>query len=174
MRLLAAAVLATMGLSGAADAAIADKSAAGFEVVETATVAAPPAKVWAALLAPGAWWSSRHSWSGDARNLRLDLAGGCFCEALPHGSVRHMTVVYNDGATTLRMFGALGPLQMTGAAGHLSFVLKANGSGTEVTATYDVGGYVKGGIETWAAPVDSVLGEQVGRLRKYVETGKPD
>jgi hypothetical protein len=26
----------------------------------------------------------------------------------------------------------------------------------------------------WAGPVDEVLGEQVARLKRYVETGKPD
>ena len=26
----------------------------------------------------------------------------------------------------------------------------------------------------WAAPVDGVLGEQVARLKRYVETGKAD
>ncbi len=32
----------------------------------------------------------------------------------------------------------------------------------------------KGGLaETFAAPVDGMLGEQLGRLRKYLETGKP-
>ena len=47
--------------------------------------------------------------------------------------------------------------------------------GTDVVLTYDFGGYAKGGLaETLAAPVDKVLGEQVARLKKYVETGKPD
>lgn len=174
MKRLALALGAALSIAGAANAAVTDKSTAGFEVVETTTIAAPPAKVWVALLTPGAWWSSQHSWSGDAKNLSIDLAAGCFCERLPHGLVRHMTVVFNDGATTLRMFGGLGPMQMTGAAGHLSFTLKANGAGTDLTVTYDVGGYMKGGLESLATPVDAVLGEQAGRLRKYAETGKPD
>jgi hypothetical protein len=73
------------------------------------------------------------------------------------------------------MFGALGPLQFTGAAGHLGIALKpaAGGGGTEVVMTYDVGGYAKGGLaETYAAPVDQVLGEQLARLKKAVESGK--
>ncbi|MDB5498278.1 MAG: ATPase, partial [Phenylobacterium sp.] len=46
---------------------------------------------------------------------------------------------------------------------------------TELTMTYDVGGYAKGGLaETLAGPVDMVLGEQVARLKKYLETGRPD
>lgn len=162
-------------LAGAARAEVTDKSAAGFEVTEKATIAAPAAKVYAALLTPGAWWNKDHSWTGDARNLSIDLAAGCFCETLPKGFVRHMTVVFADGATTLRLFGELGPMQFTGASGHLAFTLKPAGDRTDLTLTYDVGGYARGGLaDKWAAPVDGVLGEAVGRLKKYVETGKPD
>ncbi|MGH6966343.1 MAG: SRPBCC family protein [Phenylobacterium sp.] len=167
-------VAAGLLLASAAHAEVTDKSAAGFEVTEKATIAAPAAKVYAALLTPGAWWNKDHSWSGNASNLSIDLATGCFCEKLPKGFVRHMTVVFADGATTLRLFGGLGPMQFTGASGHLAFVLKPAGDKTELTLTYDVGGYAKGGLaEKWAAPVDGVLGEAAGRLKTYVETGKP-
>jgi hypothetical protein len=41
--------------------------------------------------------------------------------------------------------------------------------------TYDVGGYAKGGLaETYAAPVDEVLGQQLARLKKAVETGRAE
>jgi hypothetical protein len=166
--------LAAALMAGAAQAEVTDKSAAGFEVTEKATIAAPQAKVWKALMQPGRWWSSKHSWSGDAKNLRID-GGGCFCETLPRGAVRHMTIAYADGASQLRLFGALGPLQFTGASGHLAFVLKPAGDSTEVTLTYDVGGYAKGGLaDKYAAPVDQVLGEQLLRLKTYAETGKPE
>jgi hypothetical protein len=167
---------ALMVLAGAAHAEVVDKSAAGFEVRETASIAAPPAKVYAALLKPSLWWNSAHSWSGSAKNLSIDVATGCFCETMPNGGLaRHMTVVYADGVSQLRMSGALGPLQFTGATGHLGAALKEQGGKTALTLTYDVGGYAKGGLaDTLAAPVDQVLGEQVARLKKYVETGKPD
>ena len=76
----------------------------------------------------------------------------------------------------LRLFGGLGPMQFTGAAGHLGFTLKDAGGGkTQISVTYDVGGYARGGLaDRLAAPVDMVLGEQVKRLAKYVETGKPE
>jgi Polyketide cyclase / dehydrase and lipid transport len=169
-----AIALTLAGLATAAHAEVTDKSATGFEVVEKAAIAAPAAKVWAALMQPDRWWSSQHSWSGDAKNLYFDPSG-CFCERLKHGAVRHMTVVYNDGGTVLRLNGGLGPMQLTGASGNLSFVLKETGGKTALTVTYDVGGYAKGGLsETLAGPVDFVLGEQVKRLAKYVETGKPE
>lgn len=170
MKWLLIAALAATPL--AARAEVSDQSAAGFESRHVITVNAPPAKVRAAIGEIGKWWNSDHTYSGDARNLAID-ASGCFCETLKDGSVRHMTVVYSD-ARALRMSGALGPLQSTGASGHLAFVVKAAGEATELTVTYDVGGYAKGGLaQTWAAPVDGVLGEQVARLKRYVETGKP-
>jgi hypothetical protein len=172
--LLIAAGLAGLLVSGAARAEVTDKSAAGFEVVEKATIAAPPGKVWFALMRPAHWWDPAHTWSKDAKNLSFDPSG-CFCERLRDGGVRHMMVAYADGATELRLFGALGPLQFTGASGHLVVLLKAAGAGTDVTMSYDVGGYAKGGLaETLATPVDRVLGEQLIRLKKSVETGKPD
>jgi len=168
------ATLGSLLLAGAAHAEVTDRSAAGFEVVEKATIAAPQAKVWNALLRPGRWWSGQHTWSGDAKNLAIDPSG-CFCETLPKGAVRHMTLAYADGTSQLRMFGALGPLQFTGASGHLGVTLKGAGPATAVTLSYDVGGYARGGLaETYAAPVDKVLGEQLGRLKRYVETGRPD
>src|SRR5258706_7433783 len=105
MRMLMSAALAAAMLAGAARAEVTDKSAAGFDVTEKASIAAPAAKVYAALLTPGAWWSNKHSWSGDAKNLSIDLVSGCFCEKLPHGYARHMTVVFADGATARRRCG---------------------------------------------------------------------
>ena len=174
MRIMVGAALAAAVLASGAHAEVTDRSEAGFEVVEKATIAASPGKVWDTIMHPARWWSSQHTWSGDAKNLSFDPAG-CFCEQLKKGAVRHMMVVYADGATQLRMAGALGPLQSTGADGHLGIALKAAGAATEVTMTYDVGGYAKGGLaKVYAAPVDQVLGEQLGRLKKQVETGRPD
>ena len=58
MRLLIVAASAVALLAGAARAEVTDRSAAGFEVTEAATIAAPRAKVWKALMQPGRWWSS--------------------------------------------------------------------------------------------------------------------
>jgi hypothetical protein len=85
-----------------------------------------------------------------------------------------MTVIFVDPPKTVRFAGALGPLSQTGADGHLSWSLDEKDGKTTLTQTYDIGGYVKGGIQPIAAPVDNVLTEQIGRLKALVETGKAE
>jgi len=155
-------------------AEVVDAQPNGFQVKRTAVLNAPAEKVYAALAQPSQWWSKDHTWSGSAANLSLaPMAGGCFCEKLPNGgSVMHMTVVYAQPGQALRLFGALGPMQMSGAAGHLGWTLSETGGVTTLTQTYDVGGYMKGGLDKIAPGVDGVLGEQLDRLKAYVETGK--
>jgi uncharacterized protein YndB with AHSA1/START domain len=163
-------------LTCAAPAAAEVKSATpnGFEVATTVTIAAPADRVYGALGEVGRWWSSSHTFSRDAANLSIELrAGGCFCERLKDGgSVQHLQVVYAAPGAGLRLRGALGPLQMEGVDGTLSWALKPGEGGTDVTQSYVVGGYIRSGMEQWAPRVDRVLDEQLQRLKSFVE-GKP-
>jgi uncharacterized protein YndB with AHSA1/START domain len=170
------AIALGLGLASPAGAAVVDAQRNGFEVREEAEVAAPPARVYAALGQIGQWWLGEHSYSGDARNLSLDLkAGGCFCERLKDGgSARHLGVILVQPNALVRLEGALGPLATTGGSGHLTITLIPKGAGTDVVLTYDFGGYAMDDMDQWAAPVDAVLGAQLGRLKRYIETGKPD
>jgi uncharacterized protein YndB with AHSA1/START domain len=171
-RLLIAATL--LAAATAAHAEVVDAQANGFEVKREAVLNAPADKVYAALSQPSQWWNKDHTWSGSAANLSLaPMAGGCFCEKLPKGgSVMHMTVVFAQPGQGLRLFGALGPLQTTGATGHLGWSLSEKDGKTTLVQTYDVGGYRKGGLDKLAPAVDQVLSEQFDRLKAYVETGK--
>ncbi|MFI4976432.1 MAG: SRPBCC domain-containing protein [Caulobacterales bacterium] len=173
--LIYALALSCAGLVPAVHGEVVEALPTGFEVKQQATIAAPPEKVWAALGQIGQWWDSQHSWSGDATNLSLDLKpGGCLCEKLPNGGgAWHLTVVFVAPPKTVRLEGALGPLVFTGGSGHLIWTLAPKDGGTVVTQTYDFGGYMKGGLDKIAGPVDGVLGEQLGRLKAFVETGKP-
>jgi uncharacterized protein YndB with AHSA1/START domain len=170
------AILIAMGLGVAspAAAAVIDSQPGGFEVREQAQVAATPAQVYAAIGRIGQWWNSEHTYSGDARNLSLELkAGGCFCEQLKDGGgAKHMGVILVQPNKVVRLEGALGPLAATGGTGHLTFALSPKDAGTNVVLTYDFGGYANGGMGDFAAPVDAVLGGQLDRLRRYVETGQ--
>lgn len=165
---------ATPAFPSVAGAEVVDAQANGFQVKRSAVLNAPADRVYAALSQPSQWWSKDHTWSGSAANLSLaPMAGGCFCEKLPNGgSVLHMTVVYAQPGKALRLFGALGPLQTSGAAGHLAWTLSEADGKTTLTQTYDVGGYRKGGLDKIAPAVDQVLSAQFDRLKAYVETGK--
>jgi uncharacterized protein YndB with AHSA1/START domain len=157
-------------------AAVKDAAANGFSVVETVHIAAAPDKVYAELIQPAHWWSSQHTFSQSAANLTLDgKAGGCWCEKLADGgSVQHLTVVFARPGKGLVMRGALGPLQGLGVEGAMTIELKPAADGTDLIVTYNVGGYLKDGLASWAGPVDTVLGEQFVRLKADVETGSPE
>ncbi|HEY0478437.1 MAG TPA: SRPBCC family protein [Kofleriaceae bacterium] len=172
---LASFLAGTAGTARTAHAEVADAAAGGFTVKLTATVAAPAAKAWAALVEPRSWWDKSHTWSGDAANLSLEATpGGCFCEKLPGGGgVHHMTVVYADPGKLLRLTGGLGPLQDLAIAAVMTFKLTEAQGKTTLEVTYKVGGYAPTGLAGLAKPVDGVLGEQVARWKRRVETGKP-
>lgn len=155
-----------------AGAEVKEASDAGFTVNQVQTIAASPDKVWAALVTPGRWWSSAHSWSGDAKNLSIDpRAGGCFCERWAGGEAEHARVVQAVKGKLLRLSGALGPLQGEALTGTLSFTLAPEGAGTKISVDYVVGGHARFGLRDVAPAVDGVLGEQVGRLAALLKGG---
>lgn len=161
----------------AASAEIVSAAPNGFNlrhVVDAAGV--QPTMVWAALSDIGKWWDAEHTYSGDGRNLSLDpLAGGCFCEKLSlYAGIEHARVVYAQPAKTLRLVGALGPLQEFGVSGALTWQVEAAGGGSRITVTYNVGGYADRPLADWATVVDEVIGNQARRLGRFVVTGNPE
>jgi len=156
--------------------ASAQEDANGFVVRDEVNIAAPLARVYDVLVdSIGSWWDSQHTFSRDAGNLSIDARpGGCFCERLPNGGgVEHMRVVNVAPRHTLRMVGALGPLQGSGLAGSLTLQLSGVQGGTNLQLTYSVGGFWEGGFSEIAPAVRSVLGEQLRRLKRFIETGSP-
>jgi uncharacterized protein YndB with AHSA1/START domain len=164
-------VLGVMLIGTFASAEVSSVSSNGFEVKETVHIAAPADKAFAALLQPSRWWSSEHTFSGNAANLTLDArAGGCWCESLPdRGSVEHMRVVFLSPGKVLRLRGALGPFQGLAVDGVMTWTLKANGNGTDISVSYAIGGYSKDGFDNLAKAADQVLSVQVERLRKLID-----
>jgi uncharacterized protein YndB with AHSA1/START domain len=166
-----ASLMFALGVVGPAAAEVKSAAPNGFEVATTLMIAAPPDRVYSAFGEIGRWWSSSHTFSRDSANLSLELrAGACFCERLKDGgSVAHMLVVYAAPGAGLRLRGALGPLQVEGVDGALSWTLKPAEGGTSVSQSYVVGGYIRGGMEPWAPRIDRVLDEQLQRLKSFVE-----
>lgn len=154
-------------------------SDAGFAVHHETTVTASPDTAWAAFAEPARWWSGEHSYSGSAANMTLDpVAGGCFCEAIPAadgvpaGSVEHMRVVYADPRVrTLRLTGALGPLQAEALSGTLTMTVEPSGTGARIMWDYVVGGYARSSLKDFAPVVDGVSGEQFARLAALLDGG---
>jgi len=153
---------------------VTDSAPNGFTIKIAAVISAPATDVYNRLVHNvGDWWSSDHTYSQDAHNLSIDdKPMGCFCEKLPNnGGVRFAQVILVMPNKMLILSGGLGPLQRFGATGTLTFVLQPLHNDTRLEVTYAVGGYLPDGLNTWAAPVDKVLTEQVTRLKSYVETG---
>lgn len=156
--------------------ATAQASPHGFTVRHEAVIGAPSAEVYRSLVEGiGEWWNPSHTFSGDSKNLSIDARlGGCFCETFPDGGgVEHLRVVYLDPGKLLRLSGALGPLQAGGVTGSLTWKLTDGGDSTTVEVTYVVGGFMEVGLDRIAPAVRGVIGEQLSRLKLFVETGKP-
>ena len=157
-----------------AGAEVTDRAPGGFTSKTVATIKASPDRVFLALVEEvGRWWNAAHTWSGNAGNLWMTAnPGGCFCETLENsGGVAHAVINHVRPGELLRMTGALGPLQEHAVVGTLTFEFAKAAEGTTATVTYRVSGYFPGGIEKLAGPVDGVIGEQLGRLKAYLERG---
>lgn len=161
-----------LALAPLARAEVVESSASSLAIKYVLTLSMPPEKAWPSVIDIAKWWGSDHTFSGNAANLHLDArAGGCWCETLPSGgSVQHMSVLTVMPNQRLVLAGALGPLQTAGVSGAMTFQLKAK----ELTVTYNVGGYYPGGLSSVASIVDQVLGSQLTRLQRLIDTGSAE
>ena len=162
-----------------------DSAGNGFTVRTTMVIQSSPDKVYEGLTSIGEWWSKNHTFSGDSSNLILDLNPdqyyGCFCERMNgKGFARHMEVVYIAPGEKLVMRGGLGPLQSMATTGSMTISLTAfgtndvSGTNTKLEVTYAVSGYLPAGLQSLAAPVDTVITEQFIRLKQFIESGSPE
>ena len=159
-----------------AHAEVKQSAADSFLVAFSEPVTATPAKAYASIAQIQHWWSDEHTWSGKAANLSLKPeAGGCFCERWKDGSVEHGRVIMALPDQLLRLDAALGPLQEFALTGILSFRIKTGDDGaTGLDVEYRVNGASASGLDTFAPKVDEMLGVQVARLVRYIDTGNPE
>jgi len=131
--------------------------------------------VYTHLLRISDWWDSAHTFSGNAKNLRLEaIPSGCFCEEFRDGGgARHMDVVYVEPDKTLVLRGGLGPMQRLAANGSMTIALTVTPEGTKVEVTFAAAGYLAAGMNTLATPVDGLLSQQINRLKNLMEQGSP-
>ena len=165
----------------------------GFVSAFEVEIGATPERTFDALWNDVAkWWDPAHTYSGDAENMVFADLFGLFEELPslapsasvssaserkppPFGSsidpfVRHMEIDMVRPPSALRLRGGMGPLQTLAVAGSMTFDLEATDDGTRLRYRYVVNGPRLG---DYAEPVDRVMGGQLQRLRRYVETGEP-
>ncbi len=161
----------------AATAEVTDTGVGGFVTVNEVIIDASREVVWkSAINQVGHWWSSDHTVAGDASRLTIQpVTQGCFCERFDSGGgVVHMTVTMVNPGVVIRLTGGLGPLGLMGVSGNMTWEFQELDDGTKVTFIYAVGGYLAGGLDAVAGPVDDVVGEALHRLRAHVENGDAD
>jgi uncharacterized protein YndB with AHSA1/START domain len=169
------AVAMALALAAPADAAMDYAEDDSFKLVVAHVIQATPDQIYRMLGQPRRWWSSAHTYSGDARNLKMELrAGGCFCETMPkgQGSIEHGRVVQAMKGKLLRLSAPLGPLQDMAVTGTLTWTLDANAGplpSTMVMLVYNVNGDMRGSGKALAPAVDRVLHEQMWALTKLFE-----
>lgn len=164
-----------MALSHCASGEVLDAAANGFTVKHSIIIEAGRSEVYGSVVDDiSRWWSSDHTISGDAGNLFISAqTNGCFCERLgPNAGLVHMAVTFVNPGVMLRFTGGLGPLGLMGVNGNMTWEFEEHEKGTRVTVNYAVGGYLDGGLDALASPVDDVLIEQFERLKQLVETGQ--
>ena len=169
-RLLLAAALSLA--AGAASAEVTNRSDTGFSLSYERAVAASDEAILAAIARPAAWWSDSHTYSGSASNISVDLRpGGCWCEALPGGGVKHAEAVLVWPEQRMVRFDApFGPLQSIGADAVLTMTWAEAADGPARTLKWSF--VVTGpGAGAMAEAIDGVMSEQFGRLAAHLSAG---
>ena len=148
-----------------AAADIVSASSEHFHLKLEKSVDATPETVWTRLIRPSDWWSSEHTYSGDAQNLRLTaIAGGDWREIWSGGSVWHGTVLQSQPPKTLRMQAPFGPLQ--GITLNVVWTVKLTEleTGTSVSFEIVAHGPPSSRLNSLAGPVDGVFAEALDNL----------
>ena len=166
MRLIA---LSLVLANAPAAASVVGADSHGFELRQTIDVPLAPAHALAAFGQVGSWWSKDHTYSGDAARLSLELRpGGCWCERLDGGGgVEHMRVAIYRPGERIVLTGGLGPLLFEATSGVMSVRALPTRGGSQLVINYRVAGFARANGTEMALGVDSVLREQVERLRVF-------
>ncbi|GAA4643455.1 hypothetical protein GCM10023115_14150 [Pontixanthobacter gangjinensis] len=162
-----------------AQAEIVAQTDAAFVTRDSAVVKADLRETWLALISPGKWWNSAHTFSGDSSNMILTpQGGGCFCERIPAedtatkvglgGSVEHMSVILSIPDQALRMRGSLGPLQSEPVQGIMTITLSETGEGTRIVFEYAVAGFMRFKVPVISKAVDGVMSQQLSGLAELL------
>lgn len=148
----------------------------GFQLKIESHVNVEKTQAYQQFLKVNQWWHPDHTWFGNSQGLSITAnVGGCFCERNDDKQAMHMTVSYVDPNNEVRMIGGLGPLQMLGVNGGMSWKFEAiDDTHTKITFHYQVVGFIDGGLTKLAPIVDQVQTIQLTRLTNLLNTGHVD
>ncbi|MBI1339354.1 ATPase [bacterium] len=167
------AALTLTGMLAAARPAAAEVVRAGddhFTLRLEAASSLSPAALWDRLIVPARWWSSDHTYSGDARNLSLDAhAGGLWRESWAGGSVAHGRVLSVQPGKMLRLDAPFGPLQELAVTCIWTITIRPEGEGAVVRFDLVANGSAASGLASIAPAVDFVNSQALKSLVAYVE-----
>lgn len=174
MRKLLGVTIALMS-AAPASAEVVSAGTNGFEVRHGVSLVIPREQAYAAFGQVQNWWDKGHTYSGNASRLSMVLrAGGCFCERLDGGGgIEHLRVTYVQPGERVVLTGSLGPLLFEATAGVMDVKFEKIAGGTRIVASYRAAGFARGSAGEMAPLVDTVLGEQMKRLRIYAAGGAP-
>lgn len=147
----------------------------GFEVRHSVNLVIPRDRAYAAFAQVQNWWDKGHTYSGNASRLSMQLApGGCFCERLDGGGgIEHLRITYVQPGERAVLTGSLGPLLFEATAGVMDVKFEKIAGGTRITSSYRAAGFARSNAGEMAPLVDTVLGDQMKRLRIYAAAGAP-
>ena len=121
--------------------------------------------LWAKLIEPSQWWHPDHTYSGDSKNLSLDLAaGGLWREDWSGNSVYHGSVLSVIEGKMLRLDAPFGPLQGLAVSTVWTISVKSEGDKTVVTFDEIANGTLISQLDEIAKAVDYVKSEALSRL----------
>ncbi|MAP96266.1 MAG: ATPase [Ponticaulis sp.] len=174
MRTTCLSILGAFGLliSPLAQADVVNATPDGFELKLTRSSNIEALDQYERIFDIADWWSSAHTWSGDAASLSLTSrdVGGQWRESWANGDVEHGRIIasgFLGGKFMVRFDAPLGPLQGMGVQSVLTMevqeVSEIEGT-SEVTFTYFVTGADFQALNQIAPVVDGVLSEQIDRL----------
>lgn len=166
--LAAAAILFT---AAPAQAEVIARSENGFTLKFAIGAEIDPADIPDAFQALPDWWESSHTYSGDSRNLSLDLTpGGCWCEKLPDNPAFDHGRVVMVAADRIVFDAPFGPLRGKATRAELTATWPSVNMGWEPTWIFVVEGP---GVGALADAVDGVMGTAYRRWMRFLEYGEP-
>ena len=166
--LLAAAAI--LFAAAPAQAEVVSRDENGFTLRFSTTAENDPADIPGALQALPDWWEASHTYSGDSKNLSLDLTpGGCWCEKLPDNPAFDHGRTVSVAADRIVFDAPFGPLRGKATKAELIVTWPGAGRGWTPTWTFVVEGP---GLGVMADGVDRVMATGFRRWMHHLEYGE--